>query len=612
MASRKRPNRGFAYAARARLDQAPVRAVMAALTGLVMSNIVGLDFAMTWMVAYASAQGLEFWSLSPLVREKRETLPKWRMTLGAAGAALTGVVYGGLSIPLWLQGGPLGGVCAAIVLSAALINGVVHTPGSRVMLTCVLGPHIAYLAALPWFMNYYGGDSAYTSAAVLGAIVFIAHGLMLWRALEATRESEANARFESEAKAAEVAEAMAAKSEFVASVSHDLRTPISAMLAGAAELEKSAKDAASRSHAQLIGDAGRMMKSLLDDILDHAKLEAGRMTVETTTFDMRDLLAQVARFWAQEARKKGLKLRFEGAAHVPQWLQGDPTRLRQVLNNLISNAIKFTESGSVTLKLAAWPAEDDGCSIRFQIIDTGPGMSREQTTRLFRAYDQTGDDVARKFGGSGLGLAISRKLSRLMGGHLTALSVVGEGSVFTLGLVFPLGEAPEHAAPPQRTLQEIAAEVAHSAEASGDEEGDERPLRVLVVDDHEINRRAVQLILEPLGCLIATASHGKMALAMAAAEAYDVILMDVRMPEMDGRETTRRLRAAEGPNQHVPVIAVTADNGEDDVAACMNAGMTHFVGKPIDPQTLLDTLADALGGYEEPADEAAEPGRDVA
>jgi len=624
---------GTAYAARVRRGQLVQRMMMACLICLALNPLVGWDFTLGWVLAYALAQVIECAAFAPINSGRTEHMPWWRDALGFGAVLLNAVVFGSLSVPLWLLGGPLGGVCAALVLSAAILNTIVSTQGSRAMLVAAGGPQFAYLLSTPLFMGYFGAAPHAQSAVALGCVSFTAYALILWNILDKNRAANVAAQEESERKRAEAEAATAAKSAFVAMVSHDLRTPISAMLAGAAELQKTGSEA-SRSHAALISDAARMMKALLDDILDHSKLQAGRMSVEERRFDLRSTVAQTARFWSAEARKKGIRLRVEGAASVPQWVEGDPTRIRQILNNLISNALKFTDQGSVSLRLSAWAAEDEHAAVRVQVADTGTGMSPEQLKRLFTPFDQTDSGVASRHGGTGLGLAISRELARLMGGQLTAVSVKDQGSVFTLGLTLRLGEAPqaggdqlarpERVEPPAPVFLAPVAEIRELvpepvvppvaapepepvAETAAEDDG-ERPLRVLVVDDHDINRRAVQLILQPLGVDITAASHGRMALEIAATEAFDVVFMDVRMPEMDGRETTRRLRAMDGPNRDVPVIAVTADNAEEDVAACMAAGMTHFVAKPIDATRLLEALSLAL----EPPAEADDAERQVA
>jgi len=452
------------------------------------------------------------------------------------------------------------------------------------------------------------------------------------------RLSESAARVEADQKRMDAERIMEGRSAFLAAIGHDLRTPISAILTGAAELERGATDASARSQAHLITDAGFMMKAMLDDLLDHAKLDAGHMTVDQVNFNLRDLLNQTARLWRGPARAKGLKLRVEGAACIPSAVRGDPMRVRQVLNNLISNAMKFTETGSITLRLKAWDEEPGGHAVLIEVDDTGPGMTAEQVSRLFTPFDQTIAGVSAVHGGTGLGLAISRQLAELMDGRLTVRSRPGAGANFTLALRFQPGEAVEEAAttldqdsrdavaralsgrmtssstktPPAQALgpgplpaapppvavqaaaPPIAPETSANADSAVEEEDEGRPMRVLVVDDHDINRRAIQLILQPLGCDIATAADGMAALKICENTGFDLIFMDVRMPELDGRETTRRIRAGNGPNAGVPIIAVTADTAAEDIAACTEAGMTYFVPKPITPPMLLGAITHVM------------------
>jgi CheY-like chemotaxis protein len=301
-------------------------------------------------------------------------------------------------------------------------------------------------------------------------------------------------------------------------------------------------------------------------------------------------------------------------------------RLRQILNNLISNAVKFTAKGAVTVRLNGWIEEPGGHAILIEIADTGPGMTAAQVARLFTPFDQTMDGISARHGGTGLGLSISRQLADLMGGRLTARSRPGEGARFTLALRLLPGEMIEAVTPgldqasrdavarvlSNRPTAPAAApqalEAAHPAPAPAvaetasdsapeeayDDEDEGRPMRVLVVDDHDINRRAIQLILQPLGCDIATAADGMAALKICEQTAFDLIFMDVRMPELDGRETTRRIRAGAGPNADVPIIAVTADTSPEDIAACTAAGMTYFVPKPITPPMLLGAITHVM------------------
>jgi len=621
----------WAVAIRQRRKALLQRLGMGAASAMVFSPILGWSFGILWMSGYFLIQLLDLLVFAPINDGKTERMSPLRNAAGCVMLIANAGYFGSLSIPLWIVGGPMGGVCAAILLSAGSIYSVINAPRSTTVMMLTASVQFGYLAATPFFMAINGATSPMIAAATVAVGVYVAYCLSTWQRMELARKSEESARLEAEKGQAKAEQVMESRSAFLATIGHDLRTPISAILTGAAELERGAGDAAARAQAQLITDAGLMMKALLDDLLDHAKLESGRMSVETVDFNLRSLIAQTIRLWQAPARAKGLKLRVEGAASLPCMVRGDPMRLRQVLNNLVSNAMKFTESGSITLGLQAWDDEPGGHAVVIDVIDTGPGMTNQQVGRLFTAFDQTADGLRAPHGGTGLGLAISRHLAGLMGGRLTARSAPGEGASFTLAVMFGASDvAPVIAPALDRESRDVTARalsnvrmavaapapvveavhtvsVAEPAEAVADqEEGEEegRPMRVLVVDDHDINRRAIQLILLPLGCDVTTAADGMAALKACEAEAFDIIFMDVRMPELDGRETTRRLRAGGGPNAHVPVIAVTADTAPEDIAACTAAGMTYFGPKPITPPMLLGAVQQVLAGEAQVFDDA--------
>ena len=638
----------WAPAIRARRRALSQRLGMGAATALIFTPVFGWQVSALWCLGYFLVQVLDLWTFAPLTSEPATHMGPWRDAVGHAMLFGNAAAFGSLSIPLWILGGPMGGVCAAVLAASGAIYGVINSPGSKRVLALTLTPHFLYMASVPFWMAYFGASHAFLMAATVAFGVFGVYCLSTWDRMNKSAEAESAARLEADRKRAEAERIMASRQVFLASIGHDLRTPISAIMTGAAELERGARDSAGRAQAALITDASIMMKALLDDLLDHAKLESGHMSIDSVDFNLRSLIAQTLLFWQGEARAKGLALRVEGASALPASVKGDPMRLRQVLNNLISNAVKFTDTGSVTLKLAAWPEEPAEHAILIEIADTGPGMSAAQLDRLFSPFDQTAEGVSARHGGTGLGLAISKNLIELMGGRLTARSRPGEGAAFTLSLVMPRGDG-ETVTPrpfgddtrgdivrsltPRKTQSKAAAvttevfvplgadapamegepgpavetcaEIAFEAddtpgpaEATGqdtpDQSADDRPLRVLVVDDHDINRRAVELILAPLGCDIATAADGLLALAQCDTAVFDVVFMDVRMPELDGRETTRRLRAGGGPNAGVPVIAVTADTAPEDIAACLAAGMNYFVSKPLTPSTLLGALQEVL------------------
>lgn len=612
---------------------------MAAASALVFSPLLGWSLSAVWVLGYFLIQLTDLWIFGPINDGKAERLHPLRAVAGYGILFLNAAYFGSLAVPLWVVGGSMGGICATMLLSAGAVYSMINAPRSTSVLMVTVTPQFLYLASTPFFMAVYGASPAFITAAAIGVGVFITYCLSTWQRMNQARDAESAARIEAEEKRATAERIMEGRSAFLAAVGHDLRTPISAILTGSAELERGASDSAARAQARLISDAGFMMKALLDDLLDHAKLEAGHMTIDAVDFNLRELLNQSARLWRGPARAKGLKLRIEGAAKVPAMVRGDPMRLRQVLNNLISNAMKFTHEGSITLRLNVWPEDAGAHAVLIEVVDTGPGMTREQLGRLFTPFDQTADGISARHGGTGLGLSISRQVTELMGGRLTARSSPGEGASFTLALRLepaetgvavastldqesrdavaralsarPSGRAAAPAAPEPaaRALTETLSEPAAAAAAEpgpvADEEED-RPLRVLVVDDHDINRRAIQLILQPLGCDIATAADGMAALKICETSSFDLIFMDVRMPELDGRETTRRIRSGDGPNARVPVIAVTADTAPEDIAACTEAGMTYFVPKPITPPMLLGAINHVMTLGQDAAEAEAE------
>lgn len=635
---------GWTTAVRHRQTTLAQRLGLGCGVALVVAPMIGWPLSLSWVALYVLTQIVELAVFAPINRTEPQDLCTIRKIFGCIVLFLNTALFGSLSVPMWLIGGPLGGVCAAVLLPAAMLFAMMSAPRSPVVLIATVTPYFIYLGATPFFAAAFGASTALITTLTAAVVLYTLYILVSWQRMSEVTEAQLRGHAEADHLRRKAEGALADHAAFLAAIGHDLRTPIGAILTGASELK--AGDAHSRANASLITDAGLMMKALLDDLLDHSKIGAGRMTVETVDFNLRTLLAQTLRLWRGAAEAKGLKLRVEGANMMPDAVRGDPMRLRQVLNNLMSNAMKFTTSGAITLRLDAWAEEPSGYSILIEVADTGSGMTADQLERLFTPFDQTADGVSARHGGSGLGLAISRDLIELMGGRLTARSAPGEGAKFTISLFLPKGEStaapaatpiddgrlaiaralstskfepPAQTLPPEPKSTTPAAPIPAPAEAAPAppvdeavadasepaEDDDERPLRLLVVDDHDINRRAVQLILQPLGCEITTAADGLIALDRCAETAFDVIFMDVRMPELDGRETTRRLRAGNGPNARTPVIAVTADTAPEDIAACQAAGMAYFVPKPLTPPALIGALQHVLSDAENNQSDAA-------
>jgi len=534
-----------------------------------------------WALAYTLCHLFELWVRRPLEINPSAPVATWRRLTAFVAPAITSTAFGALSIMLFSSHIRFAPTLGGMLLAGALLNVVVVNAGDRSATLMAAWPHALYLLIVPFVAKAANPGANLADVLWFGALLMIVSVTVASRTLGAALKAEADAKAEAERRRHEAEEAVAAKSAFVAMISHELRTPISAILAGAARLHSEVAETSSKVHAQLITDAGGLMRTLLNDLLDFSRLEAGRMSVENSAFNLRQTLSDTLRLWRPEAARKGLRLRVAGAASLPRWVAGDAMRLKQVLNNLLSNAIKFTERGHVTVVLDARPVGDQ-IQLSITVHDTGPGIPEAALPRLFTPFDQLNTDVVRQHGGSGLGLAISRELARLMGGDLSVGRAPSAGARFTLTAMLEPAEAPR------------AEEEARSING----------LRVLVVDDHVINRRAIELVLEPFGVDATLAESGEQALDLLSSEAFDAVLMDLYMPGMDGREATRILRAGDGPNRGVPVIAVTASATAKDWEACAAAGMNAHVAKPIDPVELFGALAQVLAGAAAPSDDA--------
>jgi len=420
-------------------------------------------------------------------------------------------------------------------------------------------------------------------AMLLGVLVLGGVGWSLHLRRSSHRLKEARGRAET---------ANEAKSSFLAVMSHELRTPLNGMLGMAQALRGEALNARQREQVELMIDSGDTLLVLLNDILDLSKIEAGKLEIAPTAGELVGICSRLVGGYQPAAREKGVELTFTLVGEPPPMLLLDTVRVRQCLANLLSNALKFTVSGSVDVTLALAPDAASGrTAVTLTVADTGIGMSPATLSKLFGAFTQADASTTRTFGGTGLGLNITRRLAQLMDGQILVDSREGEGSTFTLTFLVDVAAG--------AIATDTAAPAFGAAPSFGPKNEDEEVLsplhgrRVLVVDDHPVNRRVIKLFLAPFDCDIVEVENGREALDELETKSFDLVLMDVNMPVMDGLEATRRLRR--DPRwRDLPIIALTADVMRTQIDTCLEAGMDAHIAKPIDLRDLLSVMVQVL------------------
>ena len=372
-------------------------------------------------------------------------------------------------------------------------------------------------------------------------------------------------------------EAHRAKSQFLANMSHELRTPFNGMLGMLHQLESSPLNPQQRDHLKTARQSAHHLLSLLNDILDLTALDSGRLKVQTVPFQMRALIEELEQWMQPLVNEKGLSLTLHMDRECPPWVWMDPSRVRQILLNLLSNAVKFTERGGITVEVHThW---QDPVTVQWvvDVCDTGKGMDAQTLARVFERFVRADDSLTRAEGGTGLGLEISRTLARRMEGDITASSVAGQGSCFRLVLPTALAPAPTPAC----------------AAGTGPSPGTAEPpghWHVLVAEDNPVNRKVLGTMLGQLGHQVSFAEDGVQALAMARDQSFDLVLMDIHMPNMNGLDSARAIRGLPGERSRVPIIAVTADVMDNAQERSLQAGMDDFIAKPIEPRRLEQAM----------------------
>ena len=406
----------------------------------------------------------------------------------------------------------------------------------------------------------------------------------VWSFRDITAEERSKAALQ--ASRDEAQRANAAKSEFLSRMSHELRTPLHAIMGMTAMARRRMTDEKGVEHLDKAKAAADHLLSVINDVLDISKIEAGRLQLENVGFSLTEVLGNVVNLVGHKAAEKGLQLTIDCGPGIPDLrLRGDPLRLGQILLNLAGNAVKFTERGTVTIRIRNAEPPQDGILLRFEIEDTGIGVSAEDSRRLFVAFEQADGSMTRKYGGTGLGLAISRKLAEMMGGEIGFESRATGGSRFWFSARFD----PDPGAAPAAS----AAVVPEAAEACLRRR--HLDARLLIAEDEPVGREIALDLLRSTGLRVDAAEDGAVALELAQGQAYDLILMDMQMPRLNGVDAARAIRAG-SRNTATPIVAMTANAFDTDRQLCLDAGMNDHIGKPVEPALLFETVLKWLDG----------------
>ena len=556
----------------------PSRVISGCLGAAVVGLGLGYGTALAWLASFLVAEGLAFLATRtfgrgrPGKRHERAAFMLAAIPVNGSWAVLAAL--------LWTQGSDKLKIAAVAIWCGQLVftQQYRHQPLALLIISG-LAP-VLCLIIFPFF--FLAGSDPVTQATrwSLVLLIGVTVNVALRNRAAAQRMDELTRGLREERERALAA--ARAKSTFVAVAGHELRTPMNGLLGMAHALERSDLAPAQRQQVELMIKSGDSLMRLLNDVLDLSRVEAGKVELTPEPVDPRVIVADVVDAWRAAAQAKGLSLVVRFDDEVPACIAADPLRIRQVLTNLVSNAVKFTAEGHVGVSVAAEPA-DGGRLIRFAVSDTGPGVPAEAIDRVFDSFTQADETISRGYGGAGLGLAISRAVARQLGGDLVlAPSVVG--ACFVLSIRAPLALAP--------ITPEPAPEV--DDEALGQ-------IHVLMAEDNAINQLVVRTMLEPAGVALTVVENGQEALEAMSQEHYDCVLMDINMPVMDGITALEAIRAGRAGDPGLPVIALTASAMAGDRERFLGLGFDDHLGKPVKPIDLITAIIRAVNP--EPPDE---------
>ena len=540
---------------------------------------VGLTPAALWFVGTLAA-GTIRGAVEKRISDRVGT--GWGLIFPAVATATT-AAWAVAPLLAWFSGAAFGHALAMALLVSGYVlvfSQLRSSPRQALVISSPYGVAGLVIAASLWGTPEFWQFLAVVPFTGAGLVVLVMMTMLREERIRAFQDHQAHLIEELEAARDRANAANDAKSSFLGVISHELRTPMNGVLGAAQLMAATRLEPTQREYLSIIRNSGDNLLSLLNDILDMTKIEAGKMTFEVVDVSIEDLHKRVTGPFQAQAEAKGLNFtaRFEG--DVPAVVRGDPLRVCQVIHNLLSNAVKFTDRGDVDYVVRGERLSHNRVRFAFAVTDSGAGISPDDLERLFQPFTQVDGSSTRRFGGTGLGLTIARRMANIMDGEIIVTSTVGTGSTFTFSV-----ETDVVAWARQAPVEAIHAEMA-----------DGQPLSVLVVEDHPVNRMILEAWLGSAGHASISAENGKVAVGMAEDQAFDLIIMDVNMPVMDGLTATRAIRAGQGVNSETPIVVLSASARSEDHAAGLDAGADAYLNKPIDFAALANLMNRVGGG----------------
>ena len=571
-----------AQALKAILQTQYLRYLIIASWAVGLLGVIGGIEALVWFIGTLAAGALR----GVVERRVSRRVDKGWGLIFPAVATITTAAWAVAPLLAWFSDNPFGSTAAIALLIGGYVLVFAQLRSSPRQALVISSPYSA--AALIMLGSLWGTPQFWSLLALVpftaaGLFVLVMMTMLREGRISAFQEHQAHLIEELETARDKAAAANEAKSSFLGVISHELRTLMNGVLGAAQLLGATRLEGTQREYLSIIRNSGDNLLSLLNDILDMTKIESGKMTFETVDVSIDDLAKRITGPFEAQAAAKGLGFEQITEGDVPSVVRGDPLRVCQVLHNLLSNAVKFTDEGVVTFRTRGSRVAPNRVRFDFMVTDTGSGIAKADLDLLFEPFTQVDASSTRRFGGTGLGLTIARRMTNIMGGDISVSSEVGSGSTFTMTVE---AEVVEWARPAP-----VETRVAERSEGQA--------LSVLVVEDHPVNRMILEAWMGSAGHAASTAENGQIAVDVAQHQPFDLIIMDVNMPVMDGLTATRMIRSGQGVNRDTPMVVLSASARSEDHQAGLDAGADAYLNKPIDFAALAQLMTHVPGGREQ-------------